>query len=82
LGATGGQFEHVAVFQDKAILRRDADFLGEPAVANQVAVLAMNRHEVARAGQLEHGFEFFLAGMPRDMNLGNLFVVDLGAAAV
>ena len=51
-------------------------------MAHEVAILAVNWHEVARSRQLEHGFQFLLAGMTRDMNFRDLFVVNLCAASI
>ncbi len=48
----------------------------------QHAVFAMNRDEKARPDRVEHQLELFLAGMTGDMHLGDLFVDNLGAAAV
>ena len=79
LRALGGQLQHVAVFENKAILGRYADFLGEPAIAHQVAIFAVDGHEIARPGELKHDLQLFLARVSRDVNLGNFFV-HVGAA--
>src|SRR6185369_9727684 len=50
--AMGGQFQHVAVFENKTILFRDTDVLCKPSVAHQMAILTVDRHEIARPGEL------------------------------
>src|SRR4029453_9609089 len=65
--AAGSQFQHVAIFEDKSGFFRHTEILGQTAMAHEVAILAVNRYEVAGPRQLEHGFQFLLAGMTRDM---------------
>ena len=51
-------------------------------MAHKVTIFAVNRHEIARPGELQHGFQLLLTRVPRDVYLGDLFVVHLGAAPV
>ena len=51
-------------------------------MAHKVTIFAVNRHEIARPGELQHGFQLFLTRVPRDVYLGDLFVMHLGAAPV
>src|SRR5712692_5873780 len=80
--AMSGQFQHIAILQDKTILRGHADILREPPVFYQMTVFTMNGNEVAGPGQLKHRFKFFLAGMARHVNLRNLLIMNFRAAAV
>src|SRR5512147_1775603 len=57
LRPSGGQFKDVAVIEQKAMFLRDADLLGEPAVAHQMAIFTMDRHEIARPRELQHGLQ-------------------------
>ena len=82
LRAVGGQFQDIAVFENKAVFFRNADVLGQAAMAHEMAILAVDRHEIARSGQLQHGLELFLARVTGNVDLGNFFVVDFGAAPV
>jgi len=49
---------------------------------HQMAILAVDRHEITRAGELKHRLKLFLTGMAGDMNLGNFLVIDVGAAPI
>ena len=42
----------------------------------------MDRNEKLRSHQVVHQLQLFLAGMPRDVDFGHLFVIDLGAPPV
>src|ERR1044071_4461299 len=80
--AVRGQLQNVAVLEQKAIGRRHAHVLSQPSVSHQVAILAVDRHEVARPGELEHRLQLFLARMAGNVNLRDLLVVHLRATPV
>ena len=70
LRAMGSQLQHIAVFEDKTIVRRYADILGELPMAHEMAIFAVNRHEITGPGEMEHSFQFFLARVTGHMDLG------------
>src|ERR1043166_2852605 len=78
----GRKLQHLAVFEQEAVLLRDADRFGELDVTDQVAVFAVDRHEVARARQMEHRLQLFLRRVAGDVNLRHALVMHLRAAAV
>src|SRR4030095_4648375 len=71
-----------AVLDQEDPLRRNAYALGQARVAEEVAVLAVHRHEVPRPSEAQHQLEILLAGVPGDVDEGVVLVEDLGAAAV
>ena len=71
-----------AVLDEKDPFRRDPHALGQPRVPEQVAILAVHRHEVSRPGEAQHQLEILLAGVTGDVDEGVVLVEDLGAATV
>ena len=53
---------------------------GDPRVLRQLAVLAVDRHEVARPDQRQHQLQLFLAAVARDVDVLDALVDDVGAA--
>src|SRR5581483_10410626 len=80
--ALGRELEHLAVFEEKTVLFCDADSFGELNVPDQMAIFAVDRHEIFGAGQMKHRLQLFLRRVARDVNLRHALVVDFGAAAV
>jgi hypothetical protein len=50
-------------------------------VGHQVPVFAVHWHKILRAGQAQHHFQFFLAGVAVDVNQGNTVIKDFGPLA-
>src|SRR5581483_9221861 len=63
-----------------AVERNEPGVRGEPAVLLELPVLAVHRHEVTRADELEHRPELAPVGVAGDVDAGAAPVVDLGAA--
>ena len=61
------------------VIRTGCRPLGESAVERQVARLAMERDDIARAGQVEHQLELFLRGVAGDMRPVDRGVDDVRA---
>ena len=55
--------------------------LGDPRVLRQLAVLAVDRHEVARPDQRQHQLQLFLAAVAGDVDVLDALVDHVGAAA-
>ena len=75
----GADFEYISVLDDEDILGRQSHGLRETGVQDQVAVLAVNWHEVFRPDQGDHEFEFFLARMSGHVNQLVMPPDDIGA---
>ena len=58
-----GEFEHVAVFDDEHIAEFNAGLRCETAVLHEHAILAVHRHEIFRAHEIEHEQQLLLRGM-------------------
>ncbi len=67
---------------NKAVFFRHAHVLGQAPVAHEMAILAVDRHEIARPGELQHRLKLFLARVTGNVDLRNFFVVHLGAAPI
>jgi len=77
----GAEFEHRAAFHDKDVLPWHAHLLRHEGVVHQVAVLAMDRHKEAGPDKVEHQLVLLPAGVPRNVDLHPLVVIDVGASA-
>src|SRR5437879_7218712 len=76
------ELEHVAVLEEMARLRGDPDLHRQAVMADEMAVLAVHRHEVARADQVHHELQLFLRGVPGDVDGRSPAVVHDGAPPV
>src|SRR5262245_61046359 len=82
MSAVRVQLEYVAILENETVFCRQADILGEPTMAHQMAILAMDRHEITRPSELNHGLQLFLTSVTGDMDLRNFLVVKFSAASV
>src|SRR5665647_1742200 len=79
LAVLGIQLEDVAVLEDEDVLLADAGLTGELGVEMLVPVLAVHRHEILRAQQVEHHAQVFLGSVAADVHAAAL-PVDHGGA--
>ena len=77
------EFQNVAAFDQHDFADRAVHGAGHFGVQLQLPVLAVHGNEVARLHQIDDELEFFLAGVPADVDRrrGPVFVDDVGFAA-
>ena len=76
------ELDHVAVLHEKAVVGGDAHRARQLDMLAELTELAVQGYEIARTGELNHGLQLFLAGMPRHVDLRRALVADMGAPPV
>src|SRR5262249_6106878 len=75
--ARPGYLEPEAILHEKDAIRGNPDALREPSVLEQVTVLTVHGHEVARPGERQHLLQIVLARMAGDVDEGHVLPQDL-----
>src|SRR5439155_17228342 len=73
---------YVAVLEEMAGVERDPDLRRELPVADEMAVLAVDRDEVSRPDEVQDELQLLLRGVARHVHPRDPVVVDDRAAAV
>ena len=71
--------EHLADIADKDVFRVDAHGLRHFTVLDEVAVLAVDGHEILRTGERQNDFQLFLTGVAGGVDVRQTVVNDVRA---